>query len=129
MACPLDLDLTCLPLFCHSRQHPHIERNERLAWVMLAHDALGEGGRCGRGGGRFLKAVLRVTTEATAGATAEVEGRAPRGGAAAVAGAAAAAARKAAHSGGGGGGGGCCGGAHGGGFLVAFAVALRRRRR
>ena len=60
---------------------------------------------------RSSPARLRVVEPSRA----EVEGRAPRGGAAAVAGAAAAAARKAAHSGGGGGGGGCCGGAHGGG--------------
>lgn len=46
---------------------------------MLAHDALGESGRCARGGGRFLKALLRLTTEAAgAGGSggAEVEGRA-----------------------------------------------------
>ena len=41
-----------------------MSKDERLDFLIMAHDALGAAGECGEEQGRFLKTVLKATADA-----------------------------------------------------------------
>lgn len=45
-------------------KYPRLSKDERMDFLMIAHNALGRAGQCGEDEGCFLKAVLKATAEA-----------------------------------------------------------------